>query len=193
MYKRTLIAFFLMGILGSGCAPGQLFGPTITPSATPTLTPSPTQTPTETPTVTPVPPTETFTPTPVPQPLLLRRKCGRSYVVKANEPLQLFYGGWGVKGKELADNWATSLIVNLTIDDEVISGELQPPTRDLPYNCTTDSEDIYWLYYVVTIPGISPGEHHVRVTFSSLRALSDGFTHFSTGQLVEQTFLLITR
>jgi len=190
------IGFLVIILITSGCGSGQFLGPTLTPSPTLTLTPSPTQTPTKplTPTHTPLPPTATFTPTPAPQPVLLRRKCGRDYLVKPNEPIQIFYGGWGVKGKELADQWATSLIVEMTIDDEVIVGELKPPTDILPYNCTTDVANVYWLYYTAVIPGLSPGEHLVSVKFKSLRKLPDGTgPTFGPGQILEQTFKLITR
>src|SRR5512134_1715004 len=108
MNRRTstipslVVGFLVIILIASGCRPGQFLGPTLTPSPTITLTASPTQTPTETltPTHTPLPPTATFTPTPTPQPVLLRRKCGRDYLVKPNAPIQIFYGGWGVIGKE---------------------------------------------------------------------------------------------
>lgn len=195
-FSALFVGFLVIILITSGCGPGQLLGPTLTPSPTITLTPLPTQTPTETltPTETPLPPTATFTPTPAPQPVLLRRKCGRDYLVKPNEPIQIFYGGWGVKGKELADQWSTALIVEMTIDGEAVSGELQAPTDTLPYNCTTDVENVYWLYYTVVIPGLTPGEHLVSVKIKSLRKLPDGTgPMFGPGQIVEQNFKLITR
>lgn len=62
MNTKTIAACLItVGLLTSGCGPGQLLGPTITPS------PTPTSTPTSTPTRTPTPvPTATLTPTPVP-------------------------------------------------------------------------------------------------------------------------------
>jgi len=79
--------------------------PIVLPSDTlvPTYTPSSTNT--HVPTDTPIPtlPSTPATATPIPQPLLLRRKCGRDYIVQADKPVQIFYSGWGVKGKELAD------------------------------------------------------------------------------------------
>ena len=61
--------------------------PTNTPI--PTDTPTSTFTPTETATTTP---TLAYTPTstPAPQPLLLRKVCGTSYVVRAGQPIKLF-------------------------------------------------------------------------------------------------------
>jgi hypothetical protein len=195
-FSYLSVGLLVIILLTSGCGPGQFLGPTVTPSSTITLTPSPTQTPTETftPTYTPLPPTASFTPTPTPQPVLLRRKCGRDYLVEPNQPIEIFYGGWGVIGKELADQWATSLIIEMTIDDEVIAGELQPPADTLPYNCTTDIADIYWLYYATVIPGLSPGEHFVSIKIKSLRKLPDGTgPTFGPGQILEQNFKLITR
>jgi hypothetical protein len=61
MKTKLILSVFLSLILclgTSGCAPGQLFGPTITPTPTITLTPTPTLTPTATPT-----PTSTLLPT----------------------------------------------------------------------------------------------------------------------------------
>ena len=58
-----LISAILIGLLSTGCGPGQLFGPTITPSPTPTLTPTLTPTITPSPTAT-LTPTATATPTP---------------------------------------------------------------------------------------------------------------------------------
>jgi len=149
---------------------------------TPTITPIPSDTP--------VPPT----PTPTPQPLLLRRPCGRDYVVGADTPLQIFYGGWGVRGKELADQWVTALVIDLTIDGETIAGELQPPANDLPYNCKSDRyEDVYWLYSIVIIPGLPAGEHRVSVVFKGLRPLSDGTITYGTGKLLENTFRITAK
>jgi hypothetical protein len=125
----------------------------------------------------------------MPQQVLLRRKCGRDYIATADKPLKLFYGGWGVFGKELADQWSTALLVDLTIDGQTVPGELQAPTRRLPLNCTTHAEDVYWLYYVVIIPGLSAGQHDVTVTISSLRKLPDGTgPTFGPGQLLTQNF-----
>ena len=167
---------------------------TLSPSPSPTEPrPTATRTPTGTPipSDTPIPPT----PTPPPQPLLLRRPCGRDYVVRADKPLQIFYGGWGVRGKELADQWATALVIDLTIDGETIAGKQQPLADDLPYNCRSDRfEDLYWLYSMVVIPGLPAGEHHVSMVFNSLRALPDGSgVTYGTGRLLENTFRVISQ
>ncbi len=66
--QRTATIFVLLLSLAiSSCAPGQLFGPTVTPTPLPTLTPTLTPTATNTPvpptaTDTPIPPTATNTP-----------------------------------------------------------------------------------------------------------------------------------
>jgi hypothetical protein len=115
-------------------------------------------------------------------------------MVQPNEPLQIFYGGWGVYGRELADQWSTSLVVDLEIDGEPVTGELQPPVHELPYNCQESGVDVYWLYYTTMIPGLSTGPHSVAVTFSSLRALSDGSgLSFGPGQFVQETFTISGR
>ena len=196
-FHVLLPALLVMTLIASACGLGQFLAPTLTPSPTATLTPSPTQTPTETLTPTGTPsPTATLTPTPVPQPLLLRRRCGRDYLVRPNEPIQLFYGGWGVKTMELAGQWESAIVIELTIDGEVIPGELQRPVDELPYNCIAESQpDIYWLYYVTILPGLSPGKHRVSVFIKSLRALPDGTSGltFGPGQIAEQTFFISTR
>jgi hypothetical protein len=95
---------------------------------------------------------------------------------------------------DLADQWSTSLVVDLEIDGETVTGELQPPVHELPYNCRESGEDIYWLYYTTIIPGLSTGQHQVTVTFSSLRALSDGGgTIFGPGQFIQETFAISGR
>jgi len=97
--KLILLAVVLLAsILATACAPSPA-SPTPLPTST-ELPPSRTPEPTETlvPTHTPIPPTPTTTP----QPLLLRHSCRRELVVRAGEPVMVYYGGWAVKGKELA-------------------------------------------------------------------------------------------
>lgn len=194
---KLCIALLLLIVIVAGCSAELVVIPTASPVPTMTASPVP---PTVTTTPTPLPstntptPTITYTPTPTPQPLLFRRKCGRDYMVNPDTPVQIFYGGWGVRGKDLADQWSTSLVIDLTIDGETVEGALQPPTHLLPYNCTTHPDYIYWLYYMVTIPGLSPGDHHVSVKFNTLRVLPDGSgLNYGPGQFLEQTFKIITR
>jgi hypothetical protein len=100
----------------------------------------------------------------------------------------------GVSGMDLADQWSTSLVVDLEIDGEPVTGELQAPVHELPYNCRESPEDIYWLYYMAILPGLSTGQHQVTVTFSSSRALSDGGgTLFGPGRFTEETFTISGR
>jgi hypothetical protein len=73
----------------------------------------------------------------------------------------------------LAQQWTTSLIVDLSIDGLLTFGELHPPEADLPFNCPKDYNDSYWLYYTTTISGLSQGVHNITVTFNTLKALPD--------------------
>ena len=154
--------------------------------------PSPSPSPTFTlePSHTPLPPTAT----PKPLRVTLRRKCGGENLVTANKPVQIVYGGWGVRGRELAEQWLTVLTVELTIDGVIVPGELQPVADDLPWNCTQDPEDLYWLYYTVVLPGLSSGRHPVTVTFHAQRPLPDGTgLTFGPGQILKQDFALDVR
>jgi hypothetical protein len=84
--------------------------------------------------------------------------------------------------------------VDLEIDGEPVTGELQPPLHELPYNCRESPEDIYWLYYTTILPGLSPGEHRVTVALNSLRALTDGSgALFGPGQIARETFTISGR
>ena len=77
----------------------------------------------------------------------------------------------------------------MTIDGESIAGELQPPADELPYDCKSErSEDVYWLYSMVILPGLPAGEHRVSVAFNALRAVSDGTITYGPGKLLEHTF-----
>lgn len=193
--QRPLICFGLFISLALSSCAGVTSEPTETaPPPSATSTPRPTSTPTQTPapTDTEPPPTATPTttpsPTPAPQPLLLRRRCGRDYVVRAGEAIELFYGGWAVLGLDLAQQWATALRVDLTIDELPVQGQQQPPAPDLPLNCRPAAEGAYWLYNRVVLPPLEPGTHHVTVAIIGLRPLSDGFMSYSAGTIVKQTF-----
>lgn len=189
----------------SGCSPGQFLGPTLTPSPTNTLTPTTTQTSTATSTFTPteIPPSATFTPSPTSTPtatitptfkpvqhLLLRPRCASSYTVKAGQSTEIYYGSWGVKGKDLANQWVSALQVKLAIDGQSVAGKLQTVSNYLPYNCAGQEADVFWLYYRAVIPALSPGSHNVYVTYSSTASLSDGLNVYGPGQFVENTFTI---
>lgn len=191
-HLRILIGGLFITIISS-CSLG-LGSPSQDVVDTPTVI-SPTETPIPTVTVTPtetmLPPTPTATPTstPSPQPLLLRGRCGSEYVVKANYPLEIFYGGWGVIGLDLAQQWTTALIVEITIDQRLFEGEQQPPSPYLPLNCNP-REGMYWVYYRVEIPELSPGAHEVTVKMTATRALPDAPTGiiYGPGPLALQKF-----
>ncbi len=183
-FKIQLFTVSLVVLL-SACVPAA-------ESPTPTLPPA-SSTPVPTETIIPSPTLVPATSTPIPQQLLLRRRCGRDYMVDADKPIQLFYGGWGVLGLELAAQWSSAYSVDLTIDEQTVKGELQRATLDLPLNCQT-GEDIYWLYYMTILPGLTTGDHHVRVRFNSSRALPDGTgPTYGPGPMEEQTFVISTR
>jgi len=189
---KTLSGLFALSLLLAltACAPSS---PPPTPTLLPTDTnvpPSPSPTFTLEPSQTPVPPTGT----PTPLRVLLRRKCGGEYLVTADKPVQLAYGGWGVQGRDLAEQWLTVLTVELTIDGVVVPGELQPVADDLPWNCTQDPGEVYWLYYTTVLPGLSSGKHPVTVTFHALRPLPDGAGKtYGPGEILKQDFTLDVR
>ncbi len=129
------------------------------------------------------------------QVILLRGSCGSDYIVNANQPISIYYGGWGVKGIDLAQQWTTSLTTNLVIDGALVSGEQYPPVDDLPLNCKKDEENIYWLYYKTTLSGFSPGVHEISVTFNTLRALPDelGGKNYEPGKIADITFKITAK
>gem|GEM_PF-4694507 len=101
----------------------------------------------------------------------------------------MYYGGWAVKGKDTAKEWATALTIDLTMDGEPLAGKQQAPAPDLPYNCPKDYEDSYWLYYIVDLAGLPAGEHRGEVTFRALRALPDGYGDtYGPGTIAKQRF-----
>jgi len=191
--NRTHLAVALaLGLALAACAPPSPAA-TSTPSPTdtsppPSVTPQPTFT--IEPTDTPLPPTPTQTPLRV----MLRRKCGGDYLVTAGKPVQMVYGAWGVQGRDLAEQWLTVLTVELTIDGQTVPGDLQPVADDLPWNCTDDPEDLWWLYYTTLLDGLSSGEHPVTVTFFAARPLPDGAgMTYGPGQILKQDFTLDVR
>lgn len=158
------------------------------PTATATYTPSPTLSPT------PHPPTLTPTATPVPQRLLLRRACGRDYVARSGEALEVLYGGWGVIGSDLAELWSSAMIVELTVDGTIVEGHPHPPTIQLPMNCRGPDPNLYWLYWSALLPDLAGGTHSVTVTFNALRPLDDGSgTVYGPGQIAVQTFRILVQ
>jgi hypothetical protein len=77
----STVSMVVINLTISGCAPGQLFGPTITPSPTQTFTPTHTATLTNTPTPTNTPTnTPTITNTPTAAPLITPRGESSNWV-----------------------------------------------------------------------------------------------------------------
>jgi hypothetical protein len=141
----------------------------------------------------PTPPAaSTTSPTPTQdiQPVLLRWSCESEHTVNANQPILIYYGGWRVKGLDLAQQWTTALDVNITLDGSPISGERHPPAEELPHNCKEDKEDVYWLYSTTTLSQLSPGIHEISVTFNILKGLPDGLggDNYPLGTFEEFTF-----
>jgi hypothetical protein len=130
------------------------------------------------------------------QSILLRGRCATEYSVKADEPILIYYGGWGVEGLDLAQQWTTALNVSLSIDGSPVYGEQQLPLADLPLTCPDkDFEDSYWIYYTTVIPGLSPGEHDAAIAFSASRALPDkvGGPYYEIGDIVSDAFKIIAQ
>lgn len=166
------------------------------PSSTPTRTPYPTPTPkpNATRTRTPQPSATSISDlTPSPQSMLLRGACGQDHFARAGEPIELFYGGWGVLGFDLAQQWANELTVELTIDGLQVEGQQQPPSPDLPLNCMPERDDVYFLYYRVVLPELDTGTHNVTVALHTQKLLSDGSAIFAPGQIANQTFRITVR
>jgi hypothetical protein len=127
--------------------------------------------------------------------VLLRESCKSEYVVNANEPILIYYGGWSVKGMELAQQWTSALDVSISVDGSPISGEQHPPAEVLPLNCKEDQDDVFWLYYTTTVAKLSPGPHEISVTFNILKSLSDGLESatYPVGMFGEFTFNVTAR
>jgi len=184
MFTKRLMQFWSLTIILSagilvGCGSSveeqalALVNRTSTP-ASDTPLPNSTSVPTEiTPTLTPSPShTPTYTPTPEPQVILLRGApgCEREQNIIANNPIQLHYGVWGSLGKAYAEgSWDL-----LDLDGEEIEGEKQPVAADLVKHCGSDSEKIYWMFYVANIEGIPPGVHSLEVTYNANGVIEDG-------------------
>jgi len=189
--KRAALLLLVVLLAVIAACEAQSTQPAATPEsiATP-LTPP--ELPTLSPTVAPEATAPRISPavTPLSQPMLLRRSCGKDYVLRADTPITLYYGGWPTKTLELAEMWATSLVVDLEIDGQPVPGQPQAPSADLPYNCPKDPENSYWVYYATYLGGLTPGIHQASVTFHALRQLPDGYGDalYGPGELAHQTF-----
>lgn len=92
--RTALVALLALAVAGCGPTSAETAPPPTAPPPSTTASPTPAPTATET----PIPPRATVVPTatPLPKPVRLRRRCGRDYAVRADEPIELLYGGWGV-------------------------------------------------------------------------------------------------
>lgn len=195
MMRRLPQLLCFATLMISSCSTSAV-APTVTSVLSTSPPPSPKPLPSLTPTATetPVPPTQTATPSPAPQRILLRRPCGREYAIRAGEPAEILYGGWAVRGSDLAEQWVSALTVELTVDGEPVSGQQQDPAPELPGNCESDYEDSIWLYFQAQLPELAAGSHGVTVTYNVLRALPDGYgATYGPGTLGTQTFTIIAQ
>jgi hypothetical protein len=117
--------------------------------------------------------------------------CASAQDVAADSPIQLHYGVWGSVGEAYAEASLDLMEITLTMDGEEIEGEQQPVAQDLAEHCGSDSEDVYWTFYIANIDGISPGVHHLEVTYYAHEAVDDGTgqTH-GPGTLFTHAFIL---
>jgi len=147
--------------------PSPTFEPTTAVPATETPSPTATRKPTLVPTVAP-----TWTPTP--QIIFLRPRCGTSYTVQADRPLEIRYGSWLAKGVDLAKQNAQHLTVKLVLDGELVAGVQQPvvPGSEIP--CGVGSADAYGVFYVTQVGPLSAGTHAVSVTWILDEQVTDG-------------------
>jgi hypothetical protein len=131
----------------------------------------------------------------VQQTILLRWAGGSDYIIRANEPTTIYYEGEGVPELDLATQGSTSFVVELAIDGFSVAAVQPSPTANRPLHCPKDFRNSYWIYYMTTVAGFSPGVHNMRLTASTLRALPDdpGGNHDEPGELGEVTFKLTAK
>lgn len=120
--------------------------------------------------------------------LNLRSACGTEYVILANVPIELRYGGWIARGMELAKNNAEHLSVKLTVDGQVVIGQKQSVrAADKLYpgsECgSIDYEDGFGTYFVAYLDSLPPGEHYVEIEYSFDEQVTDGYDNNQDGVL----------
>lgn len=139
-------------------------------------------------------PSQTLLPTPIEteqhseqaqssQVLFLRQRCGDSYTVQADKPLEIRYGAWGAIGEELAKQNAQHLVVNLILDGKPVSGIQQPVApfaSTIP--CGSPPNDTYGVFYIAKIDSLSVGEHTASVTFILNEQVTDGYDSDDDGK-----------
>jgi hypothetical protein len=167
------------------------------PSPTNTLPPSPTPEPTTAvpPTDTPAPttaPTATRKPTlaltaaptqpPTPQVIFLRPRCGTTYTVQADRPLEIRYGSWLAKGADLAAQNAQHLTVRLVLDGVPVTGVQQPVVPGSAFPCGASAE-AYGVFYVAQVGPLSAGTHVASQTFIFDEQVTDGGDYNGDGAL----------
>jgi len=174
--------------------PSPTFEPTTAVPATETPSPTATRKPTLVPTVAP-----TWTPTP--QIIFLRPRCGTSYTVQADRPLEIRYGSWLAKGVDLAKQNAQHLTVKLVLDGELVAGVQQPvvPGSEIP--CGVGSADAYGVFYVTQVGPLSAGTHVASVTWILDEQVTDGgdmngdgaIDLYGPGEVVTHQFTIIAQ
>jgi len=117
----------------------------------------------------------------------LWRHCGDTYHVSTQQPLEIEYGFRGAKGEELVEENADHLRVDFTIDGEHMQGIRMPAVDDTNLPCfepyREEYENDYWIYFLIELEPLSPGEHVAEVTLSYDQEITDGFDFDGDGEL----------
>lgn len=183
------------------------------PSPTDTHRPSPTAEPT-----TAVPASETPIPTvtrkptllptaaptqaqaPAPQIIFLRPRCGTTYTVRADTPLEIRYGSWLARGPDLAAQNAQHLSVRLVLDGEPVAGVQQPVMPGSAFPCGASTE-AYGVFFVAQVGPLSAGTHVALQTIIFDEQVTDGGDYngdgtpdtFGPGEIGTHQFTIIAQ
>jgi hypothetical protein len=138
---------------------------------------------------------------PASQIIFLRPRCGDTYTVQANTPLELRYGSWVAIGEDLAQQNADLLTVELALNGEIVTGEKQPvvPSSEIP--CGTPREDAYGVFYVAEVGPLTSGTYHAEATWSFDQAVTDGYDAdgdgvpewYGPGEIFTREFTIIVK
>jgi len=148
--KTGTAGLFLVSILISACAPGQILGPTLTSTQTntstptPTYTPTPTQTPTLTPTFTVTStPTKISTSTPTPPPGL---NVKTDTIVKNHKDFFTFRSIADIDGQPAQEGVTSEGFSTITLvgSPDLVQAELRIDlSQENPFFATG-----YWIYFL---------------------------------------------
>jgi hypothetical protein len=125
---------------------------------------------------------------PKPQPLYIANcsEYGGKLPAKAGQPIDLYYGGWGAHGFELAEDNSDHITYRLLVDGKAISGKRQKaiPTDEVPCNMQLPLwfDGAYWSFYKTRLAPLSVGEHDLLITQTIDTQITDGFDSDGDGQ-----------